>query len=248
MVADLTDVTMDAAAIGDLVSDLVVAMADWRTVTAHAFRFARPTPTRSLLAGSGDLVAHRPAAVRPSQVSGPELALRIADLTTALQSADTPHPGLVVDARNDAADLLPPLALSDAVAAGHMRVIPGNRLDPADLSGGAVRILGPEELTGAVRVGTRGIDRLGFEAGCASSRYTEPGDVVFCASPRPCALVDADGGAVVVAPARVLRINPASSGGLVPRCWPATSTRCQRRPGRGGTGRSAECRPPNGQR
>ncbi|MEJ7629965.1 MAG: hypothetical protein WKF54_10280 [Nocardioidaceae bacterium] len=216
MVADLTDVSLDAAAIGDLVSDLVVAMADWRTVTAHAFRFARPTLTRSLLAGGGDLVAHHPAAVRPSRVSGPELALRIADLTTALHSADTPHPGLVVEARNGAEDLVPPLALGDAVAAGQVRMIPGNRLDPADLSGGAVRVFGPEELTGAIRTGTGGIDRLAFEAGCASSRYTEPGDVVFCTSPRPCALVDADGGAVVVAPARVLRINPASSGGLVP--------------------------------
>jgi len=47
-----------------------------------------------------------------------------------------------------------------------------------------------------------------------AAEFTEPGDVVFCTAPRPAALVDADGGAVVTFPARVLRSRTAR---LLPR-------------------------------
>ncbi len=214
MVADLTDVDLDPTTIRDLVGDLVVAMADRRTVWAHALRFARPTWTRNLLAGGGDLVAHRPGVGRPSQVPGPEIAVRIAELTSVLG----PLAGVGVEAR-DTADhegSRPPLTLGEAIAAGQTRMIPGNRLDREDLSGGTVRVIGPEELTGAICPGVRGVDRLAFSAKYAAGRYTEVGDVVFCTSPRPAALVDVVGGSVVVAPARVLRINATSTPGLLP--------------------------------
>jgi len=41
------------------------------------------------------------------------------------------------------------------------------------------------------------------------------GDVIFCTSPRPAALVDTQGGSVVVFPARVLRIDAGDPGGLL---------------------------------
>ncbi|MGH3789179.1 MAG: hypothetical protein ACRDRG_22085 [Pseudonocardiaceae bacterium] len=212
MVADLTDVDLDATAIGDLVSDLVVAMAGWSTVRAHAFRFARPAWTRNLLAGGGDLVARR--AVTSPRVPASEIAIRIAELTSAVG----PLAGVTVHAREpaDSDGAARPLTLGEAIAAGQVRMIAGNRMDREDLSGGTVRVIGPEELTGAIRPGARGIDRLAFSAKYPAGRYTEVGDVVFCTSPRPAALVDVDGGAVVVAPARVLRINPASTPMLLP--------------------------------
>jgi len=213
--ADLTDMELDGAAIGDLVSDLVTAMGDRRTVHAHAFRFARPVATRTLLAGRRDLVDSRPAVVRPSRVSGPDLAVRIAELTTALRSADAER---MMDVGVEAYDVEAGsrlTTLGEVITAGHLRVVPGNRLDPAALPGGTVRVLGPEELSGAVHPGSRGIDRLAFEAAHPTGRYTEPGDVVFSTSPRPAVLVDVDGGSVAASPARVLRIHATSPGGLL---------------------------------
>jgi hypothetical protein len=220
MVADLTDVDLDNAAIRDLVSDLVVAMADRRTVRAHAFRFARPALTRNLLAGGADLVARRPGVVRSPRVPGSEIAVRIADLIATLSSGDATGPPVAVGVgARDPADnegSLPPLTMVEAIAAGQVRMIAGNRLDREDLSGGTVQVIGPEELTGAICPGVRGVDRLAFSAKYAAGRYTEVGDVVFCTSPGPAALVDVEGGSVVVAPARVLRINAASTPGLLP--------------------------------
>ena len=213
--ADLTDVELDQAAIGDLVSDLVAAMGDRRTVHAHAFRFARPVATRTLLAGRGHLVEPRPALVGRPRVSGPDLAVRIAELTAALGSVDAEPP---VDIGVEAYDVetgVAPTTLGAAVSGGHLRVLSGNRLDPATLPGGTVRVLGPEELSGAVRPAP-GIDRLAFEAAHPAGRYTEPGDVVFCTSPRPAAMVDVDGGSVVISPARVLRVHATAPGGLLP--------------------------------
>ncbi|MGH4015390.1 MAG: hypothetical protein ACRDSL_15985 [Pseudonocardiaceae bacterium] len=99
MVADLTDVDLDTAAIGDLVSDLVVAMADRSTVRSHAFRFVRPAPTRDLLAGGGDLVTRRPGVLRPPRAPGSEIAVRIAELTAALSSPDAGGPPVAVGVR-----------------------------------------------------------------------------------------------------------------------------------------------------
>lgn len=208
MVADLTDVELAPAVIGDLVSDLVVAMADRRTVWTHALRFARPTWTRNLLTGGGNLVARRPVVGLVPGIPGSEIAVRIAELTSALGALT----GVEVEARDPTDHSRPLLTLAEAIAAGQLRVIPGNRMDRADLSGGTVRVIGPEELTGTVQPGQRGVDRLVFAAKYAAGRYTEARDVVFCTSPRPAALVDVAGGSVVVAPARIVRINPSASG------------------------------------
>lgn len=207
MVADLSDVPLDAASIGDLVSDLVVAMAGWPMVRAHAFRFARLAWTRHLLASGGDLVARHPGVVRSPRVPGSEIAVRILELTAALGNPIAAG----VEARDPVEDSLRPLTLGEAISAGQVRMIAGNRLDREDLSGGTVRVIGPDELAGASRPG---VDRLDFSAKYPSGRYTEPGDVVFCTSPCPAAVVDVEGGSIVVAPARILRINATS--GLLP--------------------------------
>lgn len=207
IVADLTDVPLDIAAIGDLVSDLVVAMASWPMVRAHALRFARLAWTRHLLASGGDLVARRPGVVRSPRVPGSEIAVRILELTAALGNPIT----VGVEAQDPVEGSLRPRTLGEAISAGQVRLIAGNRLGREDLSGGTVRVIGPEELAGGIRPG---IDRLAFSAKYPAGRYTEPGDVVFCTSPRPAAVVDVDGGSVVVAPTRILRINATS--GLLP--------------------------------
>jgi hypothetical protein len=57
---------------------------------------------------------------------------------------------------------------------------------------------------------------LDLAANYPASRLTQPGDVIFCTSPRPAAMVETQGGSAVVFPARVLRIDAGDPGGLVP--------------------------------
>jgi len=149
-------------------------------------------------------------------VSGSDLAVRIAELTAALDSVDAEPPVVVGVEAYDVETAAVPTTLGAAVSAGHLRVLPGNRLDSAALPGGTVRVVDSEELSGAVRPAASGIDRLAFEAAHPAGRYTEPGDVVFCTSPRPAALVDVDGGSVVISPARVLRVHARAPNGLLP--------------------------------
>ncbi len=113
------------------------------------------------------------------------------------------------------------------LAAGTLSYLPGNRLLPGDLTAdgpahaGGTAVIGSAELSapgvdhlsGSSR---RSVDLLHFAARYPSGRLTEPGDIVFCTSPRPAAVVDQSGGAVVVLPARVLRINASHPRGLHP--------------------------------
>lgn len=216
-VADLTDVELDGAATGDLVTDLVAAMGDRGMVDAHAFRFGRPVRTRALLATRTDLVGQRPALVPSVRVPDPDLPVRIADLAAALNTPTEPEP-LQVELHGARQDPVrpSPITLGQAVTAGHLRVLAGNRLDPSVLPRGAVRVVGAEELTGAACWDSSGVDRLAFEMAHPTGRYTERGDVIFCTSPRPTARVDTEGGSVVVAPARVLRVDATAPGGLLP--------------------------------
>lgn len=106
------------------------------------------------------------------------------------------------------------------------RVLKGHRI-PVDLIGEgqahAMRVVGVPELT-ALSAGEepavdRTIERLDAVASIARLRETEPGDVIFSASPHPMAWVDRDGGSVVEAPARILRPRPKPGRRADPRVW-----------------------------
>jgi hypothetical protein len=111
-------------------------------------------------------------------------------------------------------------SVEQLIAAGHLRYIPGNRLDPNDIEdatadAAGIRIIGPAEVLGEHPLGLRRIDRLRFAAEYPAGRVTEPGDVVFCTTPRPAAIVDTQGTSVVAYPARILRVNPSDPNGLL---------------------------------
>lgn len=215
-VADLGGVTLTDAVAEDVVTDVVAALADRATVRAHAFRFARFVTTSALLAGSGDLVGTpRPRPLRPRRAPA-ETALKVAELLEVATRAGTSAPDLrfAVEHREPASTRT--ATLGDLVAAGAARVIPGNRLDPADIAaGGSVRVIGRDEVLGARRIGERTLDRLTFSTRYPAGRYTEPGDVVFCTSPAMGAVVDVEGFTVVAAPARVLRLDRTHEPGLI---------------------------------
>lgn len=219
VVADLSNVRLDAGVTQDLVTDLVAAMGNEAMVRAHAFRFAHLVPTRTLLAASGSLVGGATVATTP-HASSSAVAVRIAELAAALTAAGggtatrplipeiTALAGGDTGRRGGA-------TVGQAVSQGALRMIPGNRIDRDDVSPTGAVVLGPGEVTGASPLGQCRIDPLTF-AGYDTGRYTEPGDVVFTTSPHPAALVDREGGSVVAFPARVLRITASRRTGLLP--------------------------------
>lgn len=214
VLGDLSNTHLSEPVIDDLISDVVASMGEEATVRAHAFRFAVRTPTAGLIVGRRPLIGPvPPTPSRPTDAA--RLAVRIDDLTTRL--APSTVSALRVDVRPDAdVRTRTAITLGEAVVRGHCRVIPGNRMDPADLTApSGAPVLGAAELTGDLPPGHRYVDRLSFAASNPAGRYTEPGDVVFTTSPAVRAMADEDGGSVVVSPARVIRINTGNPGGLV---------------------------------
>ena len=222
MVADLSTIRLDQVVIDDLVSDLVAALGNLATVRAHAFRFARLVLTRTLLASRDSLVAGAREAVRKSPRPGAAVAVRIDKLVTSLSSES--DLAVLDRLRVEPTTLRGTTTTSSVeklISAGHLRYIPGNRIAPDDIDEGdadaaGIRIIGPAEVLGEHQLGHRRIDRLRFAAEYPAGRVTEPGDVVFCTTPRPVAIVDTEGTSVVAYPARILRINPSDPNGLVP--------------------------------
>lgn len=177
VVGDLTHLSLDQTAVDDLVTDVLAAMASPRSALSHAFRFARPVGTSTLLAGRKALV-DKP--IRP--------------VTTAVRVS----------------------SVGDLVSSRHVRILPGQRIDTADILTAGRRLIGVDEVVGGRPVGSRAVDPVTFAAAYPRSRYTEPGDVVFCTAPRVAAWVDREGGSVVLSPARAVRIVDDPNRGRAP--------------------------------
>jgi hypothetical protein len=220
MLADLANVPLTADVVDDLVTDLVVSMGDQTMVRAHAFRFTRIITTRILLASRGNLLEVAPRVERARAGTAAEVALRIGWLKVQLQQDHGVEP-LEFDVQTnpdiDNFSQTQHVTIAAALGARSLRVIAGNRVDPADLHAtNGAPVIGPAELIGDSPLGERQVDRLRFGAAYDAGRYTEPGDVVFCTSPRVGAIVDRHGGSVVVSPARVLRVDRHKPHGLLP--------------------------------
>ncbi|MET4002165.1 hypothetical protein ABIB48_000874 [Arthrobacter sp. UYCu511] len=231
MVADLSGTTLSRVVVQDLVSDLAVSMDSAAVIRAHSMRFAHLVPTSRLLAMRGALV--RPATERSTSHPA-EQAVRADQLIALLNGADTtPAPlpiGLTLGQGTGATATVQQLLDKD-----HLKYQTGARLDPnlslTDDAG--PRVLGLPELglaeplgraqpsglpeaVGGAGVRERRIQRLVLARTHPNARLTEPGDVVFATTPTPAAMVDAEGGAVVEYPARVLRVSAMDPGGLMP--------------------------------
>jgi hypothetical protein len=209
-VADLTDAALTQASRADLTSDVLAAMGSALDIRAHAFRFTRLVRTTSLLASRGALV---------SGVSVPAFAMRSTrDLPALLDHA-------LVDLGDDAplsapasvrGPSVPEARVGELIAERHLRLLPGTRLVSDEFSESGLVVVGAEDLDDPARIGDRRVDPLVFAAGHSSARLTVAGDVVFRTAPTAKAWVDPVGSKVVAYPARVLRIDKADPGGLVP--------------------------------
>ena len=135
--------------------------------------------------------------------------------------------GVDVEAAGSAMDRSVPWAAATTGAGRPARVITGIRIPPAVWAAGAggIGVIGPEEVRGEAPVGSRTVDLVALVEGAPRSRLTEPGDVVFVTTTPtgPAAIIDAEGGNVVQAPARILRCLAPSGGGR--RILPETAVR-----------------------
>ncbi|EYR62686.1 hypothetical protein N866_06260, partial [Actinotalea ferrariae CF5-4] len=209
----LSGTALDPVAATDLVTDLL-STTPYRAAT-HAFRFARLVPTTTVIAASGDLLTVRPPSRRPrTHAAGIALALH-----ELLAQADTDGDATLTPWQVVPGEVGGPVlvTLGRLIDLGHLRLLPGNRMAEDDLADGTggVTVHTFQTLT-APLPSRRSIDRLHLAAAYPASRFTQAGDVVFCTAPRPTALVDRDGLAVVAAPVRVLRVASSAPPGLVP--------------------------------
>ncbi|WP_404386640.1 hypothetical protein LL946_08725 [Knoellia locipacati] len=237
VVADVGHDVLDEAMLEGLVTDVVAAMrpdersakdgdvlglvgADTAQVVGHQFRFGRRVATSQLVVGRRSLVDV--TSVRPRidvhEVPGMELASVVRRLIDDLASESLA--GLHIEATPTAGTASRHASTTGAraVADGLLRVLPGNRIEAADLSSSpeGLAVLGRDEVLGRITRGGRRIALTTLATRYPSGRLTEPGDVVMCTSPRVGALVDAEGGSVVQSPARVLRITEAGRRRLLP--------------------------------
>jgi hypothetical protein len=203
--------------VDDLVADVLAAQGSRAEVNAHAFRFARFARTSALLAAGRELVAVGRPLARGVRDDAGATAARLHELVVAA-TADLPPVAADV-AAGEPGDVRT-TTLGALAEAGAVRVVPGNRVDAAHVGGeGDVAVVGVAEILGDRAWGSRRVDRLTFSAAYDAGRYSAPGDIVFCTSPYPAAVLDTEGFGVVEYPARVLRVDPGSPAavGLVPR-------------------------------
>ena len=138
----------------------------------------------------------------------------VADIDDLDEDA-TPQPfldGLTIDPGQDPATT-GLVSVDEALRAGLASVHSGSRIGPAPRSATGVRVIDADAVTDPDQP-RRGLDPLDLEAIAPRARRTEPGDVVFCVSPTPAAVVDQEGLSVVAYPARIIRCAP--DKGLVP--------------------------------
>ncbi|WP_051191872.1 hypothetical protein [Microbacterium luticocti] len=211
--ADLTGVALTPAAAADLVSDVVANLGGPAQATAHTFRFARLARTSSVLARDGALVADAAPRRRGEGVASRDLP---ALLDVALGAAAGDAPAVEVMPRADALPQPDSIRLDAAAAAGHVRVLPGTRLDADELGDTGLVVVSADDLDDPDRIGGRRVDHLAFAQRHPHAQLTRPDDIVFRTAPTPRAWVDTAGSHVVASPARVLRIDPHDSVGLVP--------------------------------
>ncbi len=212
-VVDVSDTALTDVLIGQIRDDVVAATAAPHLSRAHSYARARLVPTATVLAQSGSLVLPRPTITRPDVEAAAAVLLLERRRSTERESIDALG-GVGIDV--GASRVSGPITLGEATGRGLVRVLPGNRQGFGLREGGNVPVLGVAELTGDGVRGSRRVDRLTFLGTYDAARLTEAGDVVFCTSPRPRAVVDEAGGSAVQYPARVLRVDQLRGEGLIP--------------------------------
>lgn len=192
LVADLGGLTLHQCE--GLADDLLAAWQGAEGARRRAWTHLHPVLTSDLVSASGTLVPPAPVRAGAAPRTG-------ADWIVDLRAADTGHrlAGYQFAVGNQPAQ---EVTVAQAIAQRWLRILSGRRIDLNGLPNGTVPVIGAPN-----QEPSRTVDRLALLAR-ADVDLTEPGDIVFAVRPAPHALVDADGGSLVLSPARILRIRP----------------------------------------
>ncbi|MGW7285591.1 hypothetical protein ACWGH4_08855 [Streptomyces sp. NPDC054847] len=228
LLADLSSRPLTEPVLDALAEDFAIwRSSGWRGDRRHQPRNAVIVPVKELddRPGSAFAPSRRPAEARYAR-SVLERPARISDLEQRLTDLQK-QAGLQTDLRaamNIQAVTRPEdqpvrrTTVRRLLDARRLRRRPGHRLAPEHLTAdGHYPVLGPEEILGTARLGSRRIDRGLLLTAYEHAQFTEPGDVVVTASPRFGVHVDTGGLSVVVAPARILRVHPDADPPVRPR-------------------------------
>lgn len=191
-IADLTGSDLTAPLVADLVVDLTVAAQDLPAQQHRAWRVLRPALTRHLLARGGSLVStSQPPSGKHAPAPSPE-ELRAKAAAAGVDGLQV-TPGVGAPRRDTTAQA--------GITDGWLKLLPGSRSSPARLGDGDLTVW---MVQGGRLARTATADRL---TALARPRtwLTQPGDVIL--GPGPTAVVDPDGGSLVAAPARALRLG-----------------------------------------
>lgn len=195
LVADLGAVSL--AHCDGLVDDLLAAWQGREGARRRTWAHLHPVFTADLVSASGTLVPSKPHRMARERKAGADwvVELRAADAAGRLKAYRFDvmgQPGEEV-------------TVAQALKRGWLRVLPGRKVELSGLPEGSVPVVAdPHELTQPQRV-----DRLALRTR-TDHELTEPGDIIFTVRPRPHSVVDDDGGTLVLAPARVLRVHPSA--------------------------------------
>lgn len=227
LLTDLSAQPLIEPVLDDLAEDIAIWRgADWTIDPRHEPRHGAVLHATDLAERPGTAFSarSRSAANRYSR-KVTELPARISELEVRLET-------LTEQARHDGgnsslrthATLRPEDKPVRRTTVGHLiksrrlRKLPGHRIAAEHITGkGHYPVLGPDEITGAARIGSRRIDREILFTAYEHAVFTEPGDIVVTANPRFDAVVDEEGLSVVVYPARVLRVRFEAIRPLRPR-------------------------------
>ncbi|WP_167103382.1 hypothetical protein [Mycobacterium sp. DL592] len=199
-VADLAGVS--EVDLGDLAADVAAALAQ---TDDRAFRYARRVERSGVLTG-GPLVPRgaRATVLRSADQASHLDRVHAATLTTMAPLAPL---DILVEASPGRVRLRH-RSFGELCDEKKLAVKRGNRIDITHAAADGSVVVLPTELCGEIRM-----DPLDAEQRYPRSVRTEPGDVIFVEKPIPRAWVDARGGAMVISPARILRLGPAAEIG-----------------------------------
>jgi hypothetical protein len=199
----LADLDAEEIVPDDLASDVLAALQH----TEHrSYRYARRAELATVLAAASVV----PRGVRAVRLARTEASTQLDRIYAATLTTSAPVPGFdVTVAAAPGQIVLRRRSLGELHEAGRLLLRRGNRIDRGlAVPGGSIRVLSADGTTDALRLDPFDVARVYPRA-----TRTEPGDVVFLERPRPAARVDTEGGAMVAAPSRILRLGPGSPVG-----------------------------------
>jgi hypothetical protein len=202
VVADLTSAAID---LGDLASDVTAAL---EQAGERAYRYGRRV-LRSDLGGRNPVVA---AGMRAVHLVDPLSDTQRDRITAATLVTSEPLEGYdMLVGPAPAPVVTAPRSLGEMVSSRRIELLSGSRIDPAHADpSGSMPVISATPARGRFT-----LDPLDGARLYGHARRTEPGDVVFADRPRPLAVLDEAGGALVMTPSRVLRLP--HGAGIGPR-------------------------------